>query len=347
MDSEESLHEGSRRGSVDVARRVASMATVKTVSALLFLTLASGGSTCRGQSSGSETTVKEPSPTPSTTADVTLPGIDTSALTPRERREWSGYVNEFLAPCSDVPVPVAQCVLERRACPRCAPAAKFLFKGVRDGMSRDQIEQAYKNRFNADRIKNVPIDGSPSRGSDSATITLVEFADFECPYCAVMAPRLDKLASERPDQVRMVFKFMPLPAHPHGEIAARAGIAAINQKKFWEMNKKMFENQKHLEQADLEGYAKDLGLDLSKFRADMTSAATTEHIARDRKLADSLGVKGTPAIYINGREFDPQQDLAEWISFEVATSDTKTPSAATPAASGGGSAKVAPPDGKK
>ncbi len=331
------------------------MAPVKTASALLILTLASGGSTCHGQSGGTEAKANDPAPTAAAGGDVSLPGIDTSALTPRERREWSSYVNEFQTPCSDVPVSIATCVLEKRACPRCAPAAKFLFKGVRDGMARDQIEQAYKNRFNADRIKNVPIDGSPSRGAESAPITLVEFADFECPYCGVMAPRLDKLATERPEQVRMVYKFMPLPAHTHGEIAARAGIAAGEQKKFWEMNKKMFDNQKHLEQADLEGYAKDLGLDLSKFRADMASQAATDHIARDKKLADSLGVKGTPTIYINGREFDVQQDLAEWIAFETSgndakNGDVKTPPAASasaaPAKSAAGAA-TAPVTGKK
>jgi protein-disulfide isomerase len=223
--------------------------------------------------------------------------------------------------------------MEKRACPRCTPAAKFIFKSVRDGMSREQVEEAYKNRFQADRIKNVSIDGSPIKGSDGAPVTLVEFADFECPFCGVMAPRLEKLAAERAKDLRVVFKYMPLPAHPHGEIAARAAFAASQQGKFWEMNKKLFENQKHLETADLEGYAKDLKLDLNKFRTDMNSPAATERLERDRKLADAVGVKGTPTIFINGRNVDLSQDLNEWINFELnSTSPDKgsLPEAANP-----------------
>jgi protein-disulfide isomerase len=164
-------------------------------------------------------------------------------------------------------------------------------------------------------------------------VTLVEFADFECPFCGVMAPRLEKLAAERAKDLRVVFKYMPLPAHPHGEIAARAAFAASQQGKFWEMNKKLFENQKHLETADLEGYAKDLKLDLNKFRTDMNSPAATERLERDRKLADAVGVKGTPTIFINGRNVDLSQDLNEWINFELnSTSPDKgsLPEAANP-----------------
>jgi len=315
---------------------------VKAFAAVFAVLLAGTGSTCQRPQGGAEGAAKDAPPTAASAADVTLPGLDTSVLTPRERREWSGYVSEFLAPCADVPVSVAQCVAEKRACPRCAPAAKFLFKAVRDGMSREQVETLYKNRFAADRIKQVPIENSPIRGPEGAAITIVEFADFECPYCAVTAPRLEKAIEANPKQVRLVYKFMPLQAHVHGEPAARAAIAAGEQKKFWEMHKKLFENQKRLEQADLEGYAKDLGLDLARFRADMQAPGTTERLARDRKLADSLGVKGTPTIYINGREFDPQQDLGEWIAVELGGAG---PAAAAATGSAAGPAGGAPPPG--
>jgi predicted DsbA family dithiol-disulfide isomerase len=255
---------------------------------------------------------------PGSPGDVTLPGVDTSMLTPREKHEWSHYVTDFLAPCPDVPVSIAQCVSEKRACARCAPAAKFLAKGVRDGMASEQIEHSYRDRFSADHVHDVPVDGSPSKGSETAAVTLIEFADFECPHCGLMAPRLDALAQAHPSDVRMVYKFMPLVGHPHADPAARAAIAAGDQGKFWEMHKLLFENQTHLEEEDLEGYAKQLKLDLGRFRADMQSPATTDRIARDRKLADALAVKGTPTIYVNGREYDIAQDLNDWVDLELA-----------------------------
>jgi protein-disulfide isomerase len=295
------------------------MTGLKAVSAIIVMALGFEGSTCHGQASGTGSTGEAAKDTNATPADVTLAGIDTSALTPREKKEWSSYVSELLAPCSDVPVPIAQCVQEKRSCSRCVPAARFVLKGVRDGMSREQIEKSYHNRFDADRIKNVAIDGSPSKGPESAPITIIEFADFECPFCAMEAPILEKAWHERKTQIRFVYKFFPLAGHPHGEIAARAGIAAISQGKFWEMHDKMFANRDHLEQSDLDSYAKELGLDVARFHADMQAPATTERIARDKKLADTLEVKGTPTIYINGRDYDPKQDLNEWLTLELSS----------------------------
>ena len=306
------------------------MSGLKAASAILVMALGTYGSTCHQASSGNGSTGEAAKDNGGVASDVTLAGVDTSPLTPREKKEWSSYVSELLAPCSDVPVPIAQCVQEKRNCSRCLPAARFVLKGVRDGMSRDQIEKSYHNRFDADRIKNVPIDGSPTKGPESAPVTIVEFADFECPFCAMEAPVLEKAWSEHKNQVRFVFKFFPLSGHPHGESAARAGIAAIAQGKFWDMHARMFANRDHLEQSDLDSYAKDLGMDLARFHADMQSPATTERIAKDKKVAESLSVTGTPTIYINGRDYDPHQDLNEWLALELGGSEGAS-TAASPA----------------
>ena len=93
-------------------------------------------------------------------ADVKVEGVDTSSLTAREKKEFSTYVSEFLSPCSNVPVPLAQCVNEKRACTKCLPAAKYVLKGVRDGKTREQVEKTYKNRFDPEKVKNIVLDGS-------------------------------------------------------------------------------------------------------------------------------------------------------------------------------------------
>jgi len=283
-----------------------------TLGIIGLVSVSNAGSTC-GKSTGVEDVTKD-KPTP----EVVLEGVDTAALTPREKKEWGQYVSEFLSPCRSVPVPIAQCVQEKRACSRCLPAAKFVLRGVKDGMTREQIDTSYKNRFDADKVQNVPLDGSPVRGPESAAITIVEFADFECPHCAEVAPQLDKVVDQHKADVRFVFKFYPLPSHPHAEVAARAAVAAMNQGKFWEMHHALFTNQRHLEQTDLDSYAKELGIDVSRFHADMQSPQTTERIARDKKLGEDLKIGGTPSIFINGRSFDGHQDLNDWIALDLA-----------------------------
>ena len=308
--------------------------------ALGFIGLLSvSGSTC-GKSTAEDATKEKPPTGP----EITLEGVDTAALTPREKKEWGQYVSEFLSPCTNVPVPISQCVQEKRACAKCLPAAKFVLRGVKDGMTREQIEKSYKGRFDADKVKNVPIDGSPVKGPESAAVTIVEFADFECPHCAEVAPMLDKVVEGNKNNIRIVFKFYPLPAHLHADIAARAAVAAMNQGKFWEMHHALFKNQRHLEQTDLDSYAKELGVEVSRFHADIQAAATADRIAKDKKLGEDLQIGGTPTIFINGRLFDGRQDINEWIALELASAGAgATPPApsAAPAADAGKSTPVA------
>jgi protein-disulfide isomerase len=282
-----------------------------------FLALALPLAACRGESARD--------PNSGAPADVELPGVDTRDFTPREKRELSGYVAEFPSPCPEVAVPVAQCVLEKRACPACLPAAAMIAKAVRDGMAPEQVRDLYRERYDAAATKTIPLDGSPTRGPESAAVTLVEFADFECPFCQRLAPELDALWEKRKGAVRFVYKFMPLSMHPHGEIAARAAIAAHAQGKFWEMHHQLFANGEHLDPTDLDEYAKAIGLDVDRFRRDMQSPATSARIDADRKLADTLGVKGTPTLYIDGREYDTKLDMSDWVDAEIAARQTAEP----------------------
>jgi predicted DsbA family dithiol-disulfide isomerase len=273
----------------------------------------------------------------SSAGEVHLPGVDTSPLLPRERLEWSEEVRSLMSPCSDVAVPVAQCVLEKRDCPRCISAAKLVLKMVRGGLPREEIEKIYKERFDPAAQKSIPIDGSPTEGADDAKETLVEFADFECPYCAMEYPHIEKMLQDRKGKIRLVFK-VKLLGHPHGEIAARAAYAAQQQGKFWEMHHKLFDNQRALEQKDLDSYAKALGLDVAKFDADMKGALVNDQLDRDKKLEDSLNIDHTPTLYLNGRSVEPGEDLDDVLNEELgelppAPSGSASASAPVPSAS--------------
>jgi protein-disulfide isomerase len=250
---------------------------------------------------------------------VDVPGLDAGELTPRERRELSDYLTQLPSPCASVAVPIAQCLRESRPCPGCLSAAGTLRDAVREGLAPEQIEALYKRRFDPSGAHAIPVDGSPARGPESAPVTIVEFADFECPFCQRIAPDLDALVEKRPGQVRFVYKLMPLAMHPHGEIAARAAVAAQAQGRFWEMHHLLFAAGGRLEERDLESYAKAIGLDVDRFKADMKAPATQARLDADRKLADSLGVRGTPTLYINGREYDTKLDLDQWVDAEIAS----------------------------
>jgi protein-disulfide isomerase len=296
-----------------------------------------GWSSCRD----SNASVPEPTSTASAAVEVkevTLPGIDTSAMTPRERREFSSLVSDLLAPCANVPVSIAQCVLEKRACAGCMMAAKSIAHAVREGATDEQIQVAFKSRFDPAGMKVLPLAGSPSKGPDGAKVTIVEFADFECPHCRAAMPMVDAVLAAHPDKVRLVYKFVALPLHVRAEPAARAAWAAGQQGKFWEMEHLLFERQDHLEQGDLERYAHILKLDLAKWKVDMESPAAKDRLAQDRKLFEELKLEGTPSLFVDGRELDLGADeiLEERVATELGISPesggapSAPPSAALP-----------------
>jgi len=284
----------------------------------LFAAMLFSGSTC----SKSDPAENKAPNTPAS-AEVSIKGIDASSLTPRERREWTGQLSELLAPCAEVPVNIVQCIQEQRPCKSCLPAAQFLLKQVQAGKPKKERDEAFHIRFDANKVRTLATGGSPEVGPPDAPVTIVEWADFECPFCKMMSPMLDEVVHHFPGQVRLVYKFYPLGIHPHGEVAARAAVAAMNQGKFWQMHHALFEHQDKLEQADLERYAKQLDLDLNKFRADITAQETTERIEKDKKQADEVGLEGTPFLFINGRNVklellnSPYDDILEWVKLDI------------------------------
>jgi protein-disulfide isomerase len=246
-----------------------------------------------------------------------LSQVDVSDLTRSEQRVWRDLVNDLLSPCGE-PVSVARCVQEERECRRCVPAARYVVRLVTEGLDKAEIEDFYRMRFGRDGEVEVPVDGAPVRGAPMAPITIVEFSDFECPYCGLTAPILERVLSEHEGRVKLIFLHYPLDGHEHAQPAARAAIAAENQGKFWEMHDMLFENQRALETENLEAYAEELGLDMDRFRADFTSDATQRRIEANRALGRDLDLTGTPTIFVNGRRFpEGPRSLPAYIQEEL------------------------------
>lgn len=247
----------------------------------------------------------------------------TDDLTPRERRDWHRMTEQLAAPCADLSLSIDRCVRENRGCRACVPAAEFLLKAIRDGRARDQIEATFRFRFAPDQVKPIDVLGAPSIGAAGAPVTIVEFADFQCPFCATSVAVLDGIVNGFKPHVRLVFKHYPLGAHRYAEAAARAAVAAANQGKFWELHHKLLQNQHALSPTDLENYASEIGLDLARFKAEMASAETIARIKSDEAQGTRLGVTGTPSIFVNGRFFNLKYfdmaggELAEWVQLEI------------------------------
>jgi protein-disulfide isomerase len=174
---------------------------------------------------------------------------------------------------------------------------------IAEGYERAEIEEHYDLRFGRDTAVEAESEGFPMRGSPMAPVTIVEFSDFECPYCGRAHPVLTELLREFEGQVKVVFRNYPLSGHPRALPAARAAVAAGQQGKFWEMADLLFEHQRALEDEDLVRYAEQLNLDMERFQVDLHSPATQEAVERDREAGRRLGVEGTPTFFINGRRF--------------------------------------------
>jgi protein-disulfide isomerase len=147
--------------------------------------------------------------------------------------------------------------------------------------------------------QNVEAKG-PSRGPANAPITIVEFSDFECPYCSKAEEVVSEVVRVYGDKIRVVYRDLPLPMHPNAAKAAEAAHCAGEQGKYWEMHAKLFSNQRALEVPALKGYAKDLKLDQAKFDKCLDSGATAALVEEGKKAGNELGINGTPAFFVNG-----------------------------------------------
>jgi predicted DsbA family dithiol-disulfide isomerase len=178
----------------------------------------------------------------------------------------------------------------------------------------------------------VDASGGVARGPQAAPVTIVEFSDFECPFCVRAAPVLKKVLATYPDKVRLVHRDMPLPIHPLAIKAAEAAACAGDQDRFWEMHDRLFAAAGKLAVADLKSYAAELGLDAPAFDACLDSGRNETRWQAGRQAAQSYGVTGTPAFFINGRFVSgarPFEVFAEIIDDELARATRAKPATAS------------------
>ncbi|OGQ91887.1 MAG: hypothetical protein A2289_10260 [Deltaproteobacteria bacterium RIFOXYA12_FULL_58_15] len=150
-------------------------------------------------------------------------------------------------------------------------------------------------------IESIPIEGSPVKGGENAKVTIVLSSEFECPYSARINSTIRKVMDEYGDDVALVYKHSPLPFHKNAIGAGLAAEAAHRQGKFWEMYEILFANQRQLSRENYLAWAEKLGLDVDAFGADLDSPELRRKIEQDQELVKSLGGRGVPNLWINGR----------------------------------------------
>jgi protein-disulfide isomerase len=186
-------------------------------------------------------------------------------------------------------------------------------------------------------VRDLDLSAAPARGRSDAAITIIEFSDLQCPFCARVTPTLRELLKQYPDQVRWVFKNFPLDFHADSPLAHSAAMAAARQGKFWEMHDLIFAGQQNLKRDSLLAEANSLNLDMARFTTDLDGAELKQQVERDRQDGLGLGVSGTPAFFINGKPFSGAMPLDQFqtaINNELASLGKPVPvlTAAAPAA---------------
>jgi predicted DsbA family dithiol-disulfide isomerase len=256
----------------------------------------------------------------SATAWAQVPNVDLSGLTDSDKAAFMRLIDKYPSACGKAHS-LATSLKSDPKCRRSVFAARYLARLLKAGLLPSEAEEHYDKRFGPEvyQYKGIDVHDAPMRGDPGAPVSIVEFSDFQCPHCKHAQPAIEQILHDYP-QVKLYFKQFPIArAHPYAQTAAQAAVAAGRQGKFWQFHDKLFKGDQEKESpADLERYARELKLDIGKWKKD--TVAAEEKVNRDRADGEKANVDSTPTLYINGRKFHgaPVYDeIKDWIEEEL------------------------------
>jgi protein-disulfide isomerase len=247
------------------------------------------------------------------------PGIDISKLDEHERKVFFRIVNREPSSCGKGHSLIYS-VKHDAGCKLSVYAIKFVAKLVDSGYTDSEVSEKLQKRYRDVVHKDIDVSRAPSKGPPEARVTLVEYVDYECPHCRSAQALIRQVLDTYPRQVRLCFKHFPLSGHTNSRLAAEAATAAQKQGKFWPYSDKVWENSDNLTPAVLEKIAKEVGLDVARWRSDMASTEIKGAVSLDKADGGTLGINSTPTIYINGRKYTGRNDMesmCDWIDEEL------------------------------
>jgi protein-disulfide isomerase len=237
-----------------------------------------------------------------------LSGVDFSGLTPAQRQAVLNVLRTEPCACG-CSMKVAECRVKDPACGVSRRLAAFAVRDASSGKPEASI------RADLDKYAKQPpplldpavklnIAGAPFKGPATAKVTIVEFSDFQCPYCAKAAVEAAQVVQKFPTQVKLVFKQFPLEDHSQAALAAEASLSAQAQGKFWQLHDKMYANFRSINRARILAWAAEIGMDVNKLQADLNSHKYAARVRAEEQEGEVAGVEGTPTFYINGQKFN-------------------------------------------
>jgi len=237
-----------------------------------------------------------------------LPGVDFSGLTKPQRDAVLTVIRTEPCACG-CDFKVAECRVKDPQCAFSRRLAAFAIRTASAGKSEAVI------RAELDKYAKEPppvleppvklaIAGAPFRGPADAKVTIVEFSDFQCPYCAMAALEAAQVVQKFPKDVKLVFKQFPLEDHSQAALAAEASLAAQAQGKFWPLHDKMYANFRQITRAHILVWAGEVGLDMTRFRADLDAHKYAARVHTEEQEGEVAGVGGTPTFFIDGKKFN-------------------------------------------
>ncbi len=244
-----------------------------------------------------------------TTATV-LPNVDFAGLTPVQKTKVLKLLRENGCTCG-CGMKMAECRMKDPNCGYSKNLAALIVTSIKQGKTDAQTMAAVKDSqwgkdhsLTLEDPVTIPVADAPVRGPGNARITLVEFSDFQCPFCVAATPQLDVLLKAYPSQVKLIFKEFPLDSHSQAALAAAAALAAHKQGKFWQLHDAMFSLQGNLSRQRIIALAKGIGLDMNRFQADLDSAEIKRAVAKEISEGEHIGVDSTPTLFVDGRRFN-------------------------------------------
>ena len=253
-------------------------------------------------------------------AATTLPGIDMKGLTPAQQKVVLTILRDSTCPCG-CPMQLAQCRVEDPGCGQSTTLANLVVEAAAANKTAAEIRKILadsplvKSASQRDRVLLDPVFinilGAPFKGPANAKVTIVEFSDFQCPFCVKAIPQLDALLKAFPNDLRLVYKQFPLDTHSQAALASRASLAAHAQGKFWPLHDKMYANSRAINRQTVLEWAKEFGLDMPKFTKFFDAPETQSTVDRDLADGSRAGVNATPTLYINGKKYQGAIALAQ------------------------------------
>jgi protein-disulfide isomerase len=245
-----------------------------------------------------------------------LPAVDFTALTSAQKALALKVLRANGCPCG-CGMKMAECRTKDPSCSYSKALANIVVASVKNGGNEAAVlaavdasplmHRAAPKTLEAPVV--IPIEGAPFTGPKDARVTLVEFSDFQCPYCAQAVGQLNAVLKAYPSQVKLVFKQFPLDTHSQAALAAAAAVAAHRQGKFWPLHDAMFANRTKLSRKTILALAGSIGLDTRRFEQDWDSAAVQQTVAREQMEGDKAGVEATPTVFVDGQKYNGSLDL--------------------------------------